>query len=414
MASKFATNLDLLMQGAQTSLAFKSDKKLSEIQSGIDELVTINAEALQLKKIIKDLTLESARQLSNQTQQLTDQTLLLRSAAKEKELEKIEQQRVKRVRQIAFEIREELSNIVEDESSIQSFLRLEEMEKVVASAGVSPELVDDFQDKKYVKDCLDDLSSRKLHLYNNVPAVTDFCELRDLNVRSVLANLADGEDIGLTEEQVQETRTILLEKGEKFERGLEEWKEDKNRLYTELRETVSFLKDYLDRPVELPKEPQDPGLIKQTSSGVARVFARVWLWGIIGITSLLVLVLFFGPSADESNSSVYAIVLFIAMLGLPAWNFLRKDKQKSVQRVSEEKDLIESHLNYTRGLFEDAEKLLDEKLNLRKKIQNELSTYNQLAMKFNEIADRLKDLDKTFPDLVQGRYPIIDVEDLIR
>lgn len=227
----------------------KMSKQMSEMSRTFGSVST----ALDQQRTIQIQILKFQSDLLDETRK---QTALLQLAQKREELRDASALRVTAVRQVIFEVREELNNLEQSNVEPRSMLiKLLALRDLTGSHNISPKLVDDFEDKRFVADILDELDQRIAQILNHEDnhlfkkLVADLIDIASLDVPLLPINIKNAGYNLKTLERIHENLESFLSETERgagsarkliFNRKLKKLIEDK---YVKLE----LRKHWLDR-----------------------------------------------------------------------------------------------------------------------------------------------------------------------
>ena len=482
------------------------NKSLKNISDGVDSLSEMNGEILEVQKEIKSLALESvqiqeaqlkeqtqqteekrrqtaqlAAQLKEQTQQteeqrrqtaqLAAQTAELEASRMERERDKLVARRIQAVKQVVFDVSEELKTSEKEPQNVLTFLKLEGISEVMKNAGVTLELMDSFEDKKYVKDCLDKLDELQESILVSCPDIATYLELRSLDLRELLQKASSYDDLFMTSDTIENSEAKLGKAEEKFEKMSAGWKE--NGAIS--KQEVQFFQDFFSEFFSAQLDGPDLGGLMQAirKKTVVRIGPEVsgrlekeqaqhawwskllrWIsFGWVGLTSLSLLLLLIATETTIGQSVFVSIVVLVS--AAPAWFWLYwSDKriklkqhqidlefQKASEQASKEFEARKSAADeeyeiaqrnadsdyeeelrrvevtawsdWVLSSIDEAIGFLREQKQLFAQFEQDLNLYNTTARRYSELVRDLKRTDSAYEELFQGSFPEFEVSDFV-
>ena len=122
-----------------------------QIKNGLSDISKVAKETNKLQRDILNINIETYEESKRQS-------ALLEKMNAEKEIEKLEEIRLKQIKHLVFEVNEELKSLSTEEDFFEKYLKLISLKNEIDRNNISAKIVDDFADKEYISESLNTLN----------------------------------------------------------------------------------------------------------------------------------------------------------------------------------------------------------------------------------------------------------------
>lgn len=363
-----------LFQNAQLSKELSKVSRSIEAQQGLQrDVARIQRESLDESK---------------------KQTLLLELAQKRDELRDAEERRLKEVKQVVFEVRQELDTLkASTDSAYDTLIKLLALRDQLSDHQITPSLVEEFSDKQYIKDLLDDLDRTLVESLTG----SENSDLVDLVDKIREANSMNASPI-----------SEAIRKSGVGAQGLEGIADAIRQLIADCDERKTVSAQNLSKK-SLKKMSWNPNLsntirlikrqrLEKYGIGLLIAFCGFGGWGWTYVDDYWQLGLFGAELAEQ--------IAFFSITGTLLATFTWLGYVR-LTRVS----LSEDTVSELKSALEEVEESLQRNANNRSIVAQYNKLVDEIGSEMGRLRDRYKDLSTTFrkPDRVfEGDYTLIE------